>query len=528
MLTLYVVSPILLAVFMYLFTNDKAAKIIAILAQLALIIASFNLFLQARTYTVSETVGNYYSVTGIRLNVDGLSSILILLTTLIFLTITIYNFAEKKSKLFWLLMFIWEGSLIGIFMTGDFFNRFVLMEVSTIISTILIMYNRKHRSLYDGLYYLIINVISVQFYLLGVGYLYRLTGTLDIYEATYRIPHIDPSLLVLPYALIMTFAALKCALIPMTTWVPKALATAGAPPTVLAVMSTVQMTSGIYLFIRMHYVFGDFANNAIFAFVGASTSIVGIFMAISQKNIRHMLSYLAVVQFGLIIFGLNTGDEYSRIGTTYHMINNAIAMAALFLGTGIIIEKYQTKDLDKIQGVLKSAPITSYVLIFAFLSIFATPFLNGSVSKQLIIRDMDILGTIIMYIISLGSMVIFFKFSSIFFGKSKIEESESETLKMEIQEFSIIPLGLLCILGGIFSREAIGIFFNAYKSINIAENIQHGVIFVISIVIAFFINKLIKKDTPILKKLQTYDMGIRGIILSVGLFFAFILLIVGF
>ena len=529
MLIYFVVAPILMAVFMYLYTNDKIAKIVAILAQAALFVASFNMFLTARYSSIEIVVGGYYSVTGITLRASVFNSALIIITTLVFLMITIYNFPEPKSKMFWLLMFIWEGALIGIFLTGDFFNRFVLMEVATIISTILIMYKREDRSMYDGLYYLVINVVSVQFYLFGVGYLYRLTGTLDMQRATAIIQTLPQEQLMLPYALIMVFAAMKCALVPMSNWMPKALSTQGSPPTVNAVMASVHMVSGLYLFISMHNVFSHMQQNYLFIIMGGLTSIVAIFFGLAQRNIKKLLGNVAVVQFGLIIIALNIGYYYNQLGAMYHMINYALFSAILFLGVGLILARYKTNRISEIKGVLKRMPVTSISLIFAVLGIIGTPLFSGSVSTYFMLRDADMWVSIIIAVIGIGNFALFARFSTIFFGKSK-DLTDRNMSSLKFQAIPLLPLAIICFAGGIFGDDLLSFLLNTPATISPGGILQKLIWFGISLVFGFVLHKVTGANAlhgvrqGVFFKIRRYDMGFRGIVLSVGIFFAVIML----
>ncbi|MCL2674162.1 MAG: proton-conducting membrane transporter, partial [Defluviitaleaceae bacterium] len=213
MLTYFVIAPVLIAVLLYLFHLNKSARIVAVIAQAGLTAGAFWLFLGTRQGEIFLSVGNYHSVLGIYLRADLLSAMFVLLTTFIFLIAVIYSFNEDYSRLFWFLMFIWQGATIGIFLTADMFNIFVLTEVATLAVVVLIMYTYSKRNMYDGMIYLFSNAVVIQFFVFGLGYVYRLTGTMDMYLMSARINEYQYSYLMLPYAAIMTSVAFKCALV---------------------------------------------------------------------------------------------------------------------------------------------------------------------------------------------------------------------------------------------------------------------------------------------------------------------------
>ncbi|MCL2397815.1 MAG: hypothetical protein FWC93_07085, partial [Defluviitaleaceae bacterium] len=115
MLTYFVIIPVLLAIFLYLFSSANVGRIIAILAQLALVVFSYYLFVRTQDGDVITMVGGYHGVMGVVLKADTLSAVFILLTTFMFLIASIYSFNQQNGKFFWLLMFLWQSALIGIF-----------------------------------------------------------------------------------------------------------------------------------------------------------------------------------------------------------------------------------------------------------------------------------------------------------------------------------------------------------------------------------------------------------------------------
>ena len=526
MLIYFVIIPILIAVFLYLFPFEKSARILAIIIQSALLGAAFYLFYESREQIFVTPIGYYESVLGIILRADTLTSSFILLTAFIFLIVAIYSYSDNNSRLFWFLLFIWEGTLIGIFLAGDVFNVFVLTEVATMVVSVLIMYYRNKRSMYDGIIYLMINIVAIQFYLFGLGYLYRLVGVLDMETAAAIASTLDSSQLVLPYALIMTFIALKCALLPLFSWLPRAHSTPGASPGVSAVLSGLHIKGGVYLLLRFQGIFEGVASPEFFLAAGIITAFAGVIMALSQNHIKRILAYSTIAQVGVIIAGLHTGNSYNYIGSLYHIFNHAIFKAALFLSAGIIANAYDTKDITKISGVLKQMPVVGIASIMAVLGITGAPFFNGSVSKYFIMYDMGSFLNALFIIINLGTITIFIKYSLIFFGKP---ETEADYNKYDLwKQVPVMALGLLCLGFGIFGESIILYLLNVDVRINMGGYIEKSVIFGLSLGAGFIICKYGIKDRPMLKHVAAIDLGFRGMCAALGVFFAAILITVRF
>ena len=531
----FVIGPILIATVLYIFPSQKWTRIFAVVSQLVILAGAVFLFLQARETTAIipafeglhgfvTPIGGFESVMGIVLMADTLSAVFIMMTAFMYLIAIIYGYNENNSPKFWFLIFLWQSTMMGIFLTTDFFNIFVLMEVATVVVAVLIMLNRKTRALYDGMIYFMINVISMQFFLLGAGYIYKYTGTLSIYVANYQFQDISRGYVVLPYALIMTFVVLKSALIPLYSWLPKAHGTPGAPSTVSALLSGLHIKSSVYLLVRFNYTFSVVAATEFFLVMGIVTAIVGFTFALAQKDIKLILAYHTISQIGLIIAGFNVGGPYSFYGALYHMVNHALFKSTLFLSAGIIAYAYKTRNVYNIKGVFKTMPLVGLATILAVFGITGTPIFNGSISKYFIGTGVYGYLNWLLIFMSLGTIVSFIKYSTILFGP----KNEEITKKVDImQQIPILILGSLCFLGGLFGQQAINFLFNTQVSIDSAGYLEKMGIFAASFGLGFLIYKFYVKKSKFLLNLRQFELGFREINIALGTFFAALILIVG-
>ena len=523
MLLWLVVIPILIAVFLFILPYKKTTLIIAISAQIALAYCAFHLFMLCKEGEIITKLGNYEGVMGISLKADTLSSLFVMLTTFIFLIASLYSFNENLGRIYSFLMLIWEGLLIGIFLSGDFFNIFILIEVSTVVVSILIMLKRDNRSMYDGMGYLMVNTVAIQFYLFGTGYIYKLTGVLDMETAALAIKSLDRSSILLPYALVITSISLKCALMPLFSWLPRAHSTPGAPSAVSAVLSGLHIKSGIYLFIRFQAIFGEIAIPELFQAIGIITGVTGFIFALSQTDIKLILAYHTISQVGMIMIGLNTVNIYSHTGGIYHIINHALFKSSLFLSAGIISQIYGTRDITKIRGVFKRIPLTGAAAMVAVFGITGAPFFNGSISKYFISSGTDILVNSAIILINFGTIVSFIKFSTMLFGSFN---GEMEAKKPDpCQQASVLILGTICLAGGIFGEQFIKFLFGISVSIDSMGYLQKAFLFAISAIAGFFAYKYYISRSAFFRKIREIELSFRGICVSLGIFFAAILII---
>jgi len=522
LLVYFVLTPILIAVFMYLFSHAALGRLLAVLLQLGLVIGSFLLFIYVNSAyeTVTVNIGNYRSVLGISLGADYISSLFVLLTNFIFLMCTIYSYKENDNKLFWFLMFVWQAAIVGIFLTRDLFNRFVLMEVGTMIITILMVYRRGDRKMFHAMIFLMINIVAVQFYIFGMGLVYMQTGVLDLYLAAERLRHIDTNYLLLPYALFMTFVAFKAALLPMSHWLPKTLSASGAPSSASAVLAGINVTSGLYMFIRFSYMFNMINIAPFFIAVGLITSVFAIIMAISHKDIKTILSYLTLSQVGLIIAAFNLGDV-SYHGALFHTLNQIVFHGALFFASGIIIHMYNTRDIHEIRGLFKTNKTAAIVTIVGLLGLTGIPFFNGNLGIYLMFSYAPMYIRIIVWIINFGVIIVAIRYISMLFDKPRgeiIKESDIE------KRIASILLAALCLFLGLFGSYLVNIIFDIDVNVFDTLYLLNAGILAASLIVGIFIFRKDFKNEKVTNIARDLDVGFKGMAISIGIFFAGILI----
>lgn len=521
-LYLFVILPILIATLLYLIPQ-KFAIIIAFLSYIAMFIASLKLFADTRFLdrVITETIGGE-GILGITLYCDLTASVFLVLTTFLFLCIFIYTILrEKTNQLFNFLIMILESLIILIFLSRDMFNIYVAVEVATVVCSILITFKRDSRSIYDGLVYLLTNIFGMTFFLLGIGMLYRQFGVLDISVLSSLISKSDAKSLILPYSLIMTGVCLKCALVPVYSWLPYAHGTLGVPTTVSAILSGIYVKGGIYLFIRMRDMFMPTINmDLFFLILGIITSISGIIMAVSQKDIKLILAYHTISQLGLIIIGLSMGNNYSTYGAMLHVINHALFKSLLFLASGILIKKYNTRNVYEIRGVMKSIPLVGICIVAGILGITGAPLFNGSISKYFIqAGGNSIWVEIFLIIINFGTVVSFVKFGQILFGKKVIIDFKYDIYSTMV----ILVLGILCLMTGILGNEFIYLTFNLKLDIGIGSYIQKGFIWIANFYVSWLLYHHVLSKNKRLKQGINFTLGFNTMCFCIVSLFGIIL-----
>ena len=340
--------------------------------------------------TIRYNLGGWSPPWGIELIIDPLSGLFTTLVSGIGVLATFYSIPFLKEwtiqragvyrSIFCLLIV----GLQGIVITGDFFNLYVFLEISSIAAYALLS-TGGNKSALAVFRYLLIGTIAASFYLLGVGYLYALTGSLNMADVAARVAQLDnPLALVLATSLILIGLSIKSALFPLHGWLPDVYTYAPGPAVgfVAAIMTKI---SAYAIYRILYFVFDPqglaretillLGWAAIIAIVAAS------FMAFAQKDIQRMLAYSSVSQMGYIMLGISIGTPLALTATLLHSINHAIMKGCLFMAVNGIQWKFGIFRICDFGGIAKKLPFTMAAFTVAAISMIGIPPTGGFFSK---------------------------------------------------------------------------------------------------------------------------------------------------
>lgn len=278
------------------------------------------------------------------------------------------------------------GGFIGIVNTGDLFNLYVFLEISSLASYALLGCGGR-RSAVAAFRYLILGTIGASFYLIGIGFIFVQTGSLNMIDVAAILaatPTLDPAV-ALGIGFIVVGMGLKMALLPLHQWLPDAYTY--APNASTALIAPVGTKVAAYVLIRLLIDVFPAAAEAlhlrdIIGVLGAVGIIWGSIMAIPQRNIKRMLAYSSVAQIGYIALGLGLGTAYGYVGAILHILAHACMKAALFLIASNFEARGYGLDIDKLKGVLRrEMPLTSAAFAVAAISMIGLPPTAGFFSK---------------------------------------------------------------------------------------------------------------------------------------------------
>lgn len=498
--------PIFLALVIYLAHDDRINYIVfGMQAVITVLFGLYYINFRDKNITQTLTLGGWNKGIGITLSIDNLTILFIALTIFLWWIIILYSWHTHthEYKFLFFLLFL-EGAFIAFLLSDDIFNIFVLLEIITILSTILMIYKKDGFSVRAGLFYLLFNSVGMIFYLLGLILLYSFTGTLNMDIISFKLEFFkDTDIVKLSYIFIMASIGVKSALFPVYNWLPRA--HSAAPSSISALLSGLLVKSGLYAFIRINQMYNIDALNDFFFLLGFITGLLGVIFALSQKDIKQILAFHTISQIGIMLMGISAMQGDLFIGGTLHIFNHAIFKSLLFLGAGILINRYGTRRVTEIRGVFRDSPILSIFIIIGILSITGAPLFNGFVSKTIIKHGLEenSLHVNMLNLLNLGTIISFVKFSQIFFGHSKVNKLHHKT-----KEISLGVLATTCLFLGLFSKILIEKFFAIDLSYLHILEVEYMLKYIMNVAIGYLIFKfIIEKDYPIIKKIRHLNLS---------------------
>jgi multicomponent Na+:H+ antiporter subunit D len=393
---LIVVVPLLGAVIAPLLgRGGQRAWAFATLVTWAVFALSVMLLAQViETGPVSYAMGNWAPPIGIEYRADLLNAFVLLIVAGVAAVVTpfarlsvAHEIPADRVHFFYGAYLMCIAGLLGITITGDAFNLYVLLEISSLATYVIIAMGREPHALRASFNYLILGTIGATFLLIGIGHLYMATGTLNMMDLAERIAALEDSRTIRSaFAFIIVGASLKLALFPLHAWLPNAYT--HAPSTVSALLAATATKVGAYVLLRFLFtVFGvgiSFtrlnADTALLVFAAAAI-LVGSIAAIRQDNVKRMLAYSSIAQIGYIALGIGLANVTGLTAAILHLFNHAVIKGALFLALGCVAYRIGGMQLADLRGLGRQMPWTFGAFTAGGLSLIGVPLTAGFISK---------------------------------------------------------------------------------------------------------------------------------------------------
>ena len=342
----------------------------------------------------------YEFVVGIQITVDHLNTLLLAAVTGIALLTAVYTRRLVDTELagrqryFYALFSLLVTGLLGITITGDIFNLYVFMEIAALSSYALIAYGRG-RAYMAAFNYLIMGTMGACLYLLGVGFVFAKTGTLNIDDVSAFIPALGQSqALFVGFVLILLGAWAKMAFFPFHGWLPNAYAY--APTASAVILAPLATKVAVYTMFRIMFTLyftvysiddiNDSPIRSVALYLSTFAIVVASFFSLTQTNLKKLASYFVLSEIGYMVGGAWLANKPGLTGAMYHVVADAAMTSALFMAIGCIVYRLGQAQLDDLKGVFFKMPVTMAAFVVTMAALIGVPPTCGFFSKWYLIQ----------------------------------------------------------------------------------------------------------------------------------------------
>ncbi len=474
---LQIVIPLLGAVLSAFFRRSTLAWLWAALVTVATCAISILLLIEVQASgIISYHMGGWKPPFGIEYRVDRLNAFILVLVSVV--SAAMMPFARRsvafelegdRQPWFYTMYLLCLAGLLGITITGDAFNIFVFMEISSLATYVLIAMGKHRRALVSAYQYLILGTVGATLYVIGVGILFVATGSLNLFDISNRLELANADYhraVIASLAFMIVGISLKLALFPLHGWLPNAYAY--APSFASAFLAATATKVAVYLLIRV--IFSVYSINVdinalhireVIVALSLAAMFIASIMAIYESNLKRVLAYSSLGQIGYITLGIAIANPSGLTGSIVHLFNHAIMKGALFLALGAVVYRIGSCRLENIAGVGRTMPITFGIFVIAGLGLIGVPGTAGFVSKWYLAVGAFQEGwwpiAFLIVLSSLIAVVYVGRIVEVAYFRAPTEAVAKSSDPPPMMLISILILGLAVIVFGVYTEWSAGL-----------------------------------------------------------------------
>jgi multicomponent Na+:H+ antiporter subunit D len=365
--------------------------LLAIALTVAVLAADLELLRRTlETGPISMTMGNWLPPFGISFTADAMGAAFALAAAAVTLLLMLYveggPRAARPEGLHRLMLLLLAG-VSGCFLTGDLFNLYVWFEVMLIASFGLMVLGGSRRELDGAVKYGFLNFLATSFFLLALGLLYGLLGTLNMADIVSVAVHADPAALAGIAALFLLAFGMKAAAFPVQGWLP---ASYHAPPAAISALLAGLLTKvGVYALLRTLVMLLPSSRDLldpVLAAIAVLTLIVGPLGGIAETNLRRALGFLVIGGIGAVIVGIALPDANGVAGGAIYILHAMLTMTGLYLVAGLIEAATGATDSREMGGLYAANSLLSLIFLALVLAVAGIPPFLGFWPKLLLLQ----------------------------------------------------------------------------------------------------------------------------------------------
>lgn len=390
----------------------KLQRIISAAALAAMVVVGAFLLVGADGGAIVVHIAGWQAPLGIDLVVDRLSALMLTVSSFVLLCVLLYSLgqdiadgsAEAPISIYHPTYLVLAAGVSIAFLSGDLFNVYVGFEVLLAASYVLLTLGGTAERIRAGSIYVVVALLSSVIFLTALALIYAATGTVNIAQLAERLPEIDPGMqLVLQLMLLLAFG-IKAAIFPVSAWLPDSYPTAPAPVT--AVFAGLLTKVGVYAIIRTQtLLFPDGRLDDLLMVLALATMIIGILGAVTQSDIKRLLSFTLVSHIGYMLFGIALSSQAGYAAAIFYVIHHITVQTTLFLVVGLIERRGGSTSLDILGGLAKASPGLAILFFIPAMNLAGIPPLSGFLGKVGLLEAGVSNGSHLAYLLVIGGVV---------------------------------------------------------------------------------------------------------------------------
>lgn len=365
--------------------SRRAQRIVGVGVLVFLIGISIAILVEVdRNGPLATRAGGWPAPLGITLVADRFAALMLVVASIMLLMVLLYAIgqpgAERNHVGFQTVYLVLAAGVSASFLTGDLFNLFVAIEMMLTASYVLITLGGRLDQVRAGMTYVVISLLASTLFLAGLAFVYASTGTVSLGLLAERIPELPDGTRIALAALFLVVFGIKAALFPLHFWLPDAYPTAPSPVT--AIFAGLLTKVGVYAIIRTQTLLfpGDLPTGLLLT-IAVSTMVVGVLGAIAQADVKRILSFHIISQIGYMIVGLAVMTAAGIAAAIFYIVHHIVVKTTLFLTGGLIEHHGGSSRLDRVGGMVRTAPGIAILFGLPALALAGIPPLSGFVAK---------------------------------------------------------------------------------------------------------------------------------------------------
>jgi multicomponent Na+:H+ antiporter subunit D len=382
----------------------QRAITVAVLA-VALAVAATLMVLVDQHGTIVVQVGGWEAPYGISLVVDRLSALLLTVSASVLLIVLLFSIgqglaaddSEAPVTIFYPTYLVLAAGVLDSFIAGDLFNLYVAFEMLLVASYVLITLGGSEQRVRAGTTYIVTSLIASAIFLSAIGLVYGATGTVNIAQISERVAGLPDHVQLLLHTMLLIGFGIKAAVFPLAFWLPDSYPTAPAPVT--AVFAGLLTKVGIYAIIRLETViFPSPDLNGVLLVVATLTMVVGVLGAVSQTDVKRLLSFTLISHIGFMVMGVGLGSVAGTAAAVFYTVHHIVVQTTLFLVSGLMERIGGTTSTRSLGGLLKAAPLLAALYLVPAFNLGGIPPFSGFIGKLGLFRAAAIDGSPLAYV----------------------------------------------------------------------------------------------------------------------------------